>query len=97
MGDRFDVPVEGDDFRLDADLLHKLAGESGGERLADLDPAAGQAEMSDQRRPSATDDEDPAFSKHRRRNREDGARGKLPVIHGAPPGPSRFCTTRYRA
>ena len=71
MGDRLDVAVEGDDLGLNPDLLHKLPGERLGERLADLDPAAGQTEMADQRRSRPAHDENPALSKHRRRDRED--------------------------
>ena len=48
----------------------------GGERLADLDDAAGQAEMAKQRRSRPA-----AVSKHRRRDREDRASGEEPVIH----------------
>ena len=73
MRDRFDMPVEGDDLGLNPDLFHKLPGDRGGERLADLDPAAGEAEMADQRRARPAHDEDPALPKHRRRDREDRA------------------------
>ena len=48
----------------------------------DFDPAAWQTEMAQQRRPCAADDERPPVSKHRRRDREDWARGKQPIIHG---------------
>ena len=73
---RLDMPVKGDDFGLDSDLFHEFPGERRGHRLADFDAAAGQAEMADQRRPRPADDERPAASKHRRRDREDGAGGK---------------------
>ena len=71
--DRLDMPVEGDDFGLDADFFHEFPGERGGHRLADFDAAARQAEMAEQRRPRPAHDEHPAVSKHRRRNREDRA------------------------
>ena len=44
VDDRLDMPIEGDDLRLDADLFHELPGERGGKRLGRLDDAAGQAE-----------------------------------------------------
>jgi hypothetical protein len=50
--------LKGDDLRLDANLFHKLAGERGGERFADFDDAAGQAEMAEQGRPRPAHDED---------------------------------------
>ena len=50
VDNRLDMPVEGDDFGLDSDLFHELSGERGGQRLADFDAPAGQAEMADQRR-----------------------------------------------
>ena len=56
MSDRLDVPVEGDDLGLDADLFHKFAGDRGGERLAQFDHATGKAEMANQRRAGAADD-----------------------------------------
>jgi hypothetical protein len=34
MVDRFDMPVEGDDLGLDANLLQEFAGERGGIRLS---------------------------------------------------------------
>jgi hypothetical protein len=76
VDNRLHMPVEGDDLRFDADLFHKLPGERGGERLADLNDAAGQAEMAEQRRPRAADDKRPAAPKHRRRDREDRACGE---------------------
>ncbi len=76
MSDRLDVPVEGDDLGLDADLFHKFAGDRDSERLAQFDHATGKAEMANQGRASAADDQDPLSSKHRRRHREDRARGK---------------------
>ena len=76
------MAVKGDDFGLDSDLFHEFAGERGGERLPHLDPAAGQAEMAKQWRPRPADDQRPAFPKHRRGDREDGAGGKQPVVHG---------------
>ena len=79
---RLHMAVKGDDFGLDSDLFHEFAGERGGERLPDLDPAAGQAEMAKQRRSRPADDERAAVSKHRRRNGEDRAGGKQPVVHG---------------
>ena len=78
---RLHMPVKGDDFGLDSDLFHEFPGERGGERLADLDPAARQAEMAKQRRSRPADDERPAVPKHRRRDREDWAGGKQPVVH----------------
>ena len=79
---RLHMPVKGEDFGFDSDLFHEFPGECGGERLAHFDPAARQTEMAQQRRSRATDDERPAVSKHRRRNREDGAGGKQPIVHG---------------
>src|ERR1700683_4326233 len=79
---RLHMPVKGDDFGFDSDLFHQLPGKRGGERLPDLDPAARQTEMAQQRRARPADDQRPAFPKHRRRNREDRAGGKQPIIHG---------------
>src|ERR1700689_3310754 len=79
---RLHMPVKGDDFGFDSDLFHQLPGKRGGERLPDLDPAARQTEMALQRRARPADDQRPAFPKHRRRNREDRAGGKQPIIHG---------------
>lgn len=81
MGDRLQVAVEADDFGIDADLLHKLAGDSLSERLADFDHAARKTEMPDQRRPRPPDDQDPPVPEHRRRYGEDRAGGKQSVIH----------------
>ena len=81
MRDRLDMPVEGDDFGLDADLFHEFPGERGGESLAHLDPAAGQAEMADERRARPAYYEDPRISKHRRRDRKNWTRREQPVIH----------------
>ena len=53
MGDGLYMPVEGDDLGFHADLFHKLPGECGGERFADLDDATGEAKMAEQRRPRA--------------------------------------------
>jgi hypothetical protein len=78
---RLDMPVEGEDFGFDSDFFHELTGERGGERLADLDPAARQAEMAKQGRARPADDERPALSKHGSRHRKDRAGGKQPVIH----------------
>jgi hypothetical protein len=80
------MPVEGDDLGLDANLFHEFPGERG-HCLADFDAPAGQAEMAEQRRPRPAHDEDPRLSKHRRRNREDRARGKQPVIQASSRSP----------
>src|SRR3984957_5202190 len=79
---RLHMAVKSDDFGFDSDLFHEFPGERGGERLSHFDPAAWQTEMAQQRRPRAADDERPAVSKHRRRDRKDWARGKQPIIHG---------------
>ena len=76
VDNRLHMAVKGDDFGFDSDFFHELSGERGGGRLADLDPAAGQAEMAEQRRPRPADDERPRLPKHRRRHREDRARGE---------------------
>src|ERR1700722_2534563 len=78
---RLHMAVKSDDFGFDSDLFHEFPGERGGERLSHFDPAAWQTEMAQQRRPRAADDERPPTSKHRRRDREDWAAGKQPVIH----------------
>jgi hypothetical protein len=80
------MPVEGDDLGLDANLFHEFPGERG-HCLADFDAPAGQAEMAEQRRPRPAHDEDPRLSKHRRRNRDDRARGKQPVIQASSRSP----------
>ena len=69
------MPVEGDDLGLDANFFHEFPGERG-HCLADFDAPAGQAEMAEQRRPRSAHEEHPALSKHRSRNREDGACGE---------------------
>src|SRR6202042_2407326 len=85
--DRLDVPVEGYDLRLDADLFLEFPGERDGHRLADLDDAAGQAEMAEQRGSRPAHDQHPALSEHRRGDREDRARWEQPIIHGSSPCP----------
>ena len=80
------MPVEGDDLGLDANFFHEFPGERG-HCLADFDAPAGQAEMAEQRRPRSAHEEHPALSKHRRRNREDRARGKQPVIQASSRSP----------
>src|SRR4029077_17031515 len=82
---RLHMPVEGDDFGLDSDLFHEFASERDRERLAHFDPTARQAEMTEQRRSRPADDERAAVSKDRRRDREDWAGGKQPVVHGLSP------------
>jgi hypothetical protein len=64
--DRIHVTIEPDDPGADAGLLRKLARDRGGERLADFDHAAGQAEMAEKWRPRAPYDENPAAPEHRR-------------------------------
>jgi hypothetical protein len=61
---RLHMAVEGEDFGLNSDLFHKLPSERVGERLANLDRAARQAEMAKQRRARPADDERPAVPKH---------------------------------
>ncbi len=81
---RLHMPVEGNDFGFDSDLFHELAGERGGERLARLDPSAGEREMAEERRSRPANDERLAVPEHRRRNREDRASRKKPIVHESP-------------
>ena len=41
------MPVEGDELGFDPHFFHEFPGKRGSEGLADLDPAAWQAEMAD--------------------------------------------------
>jgi hypothetical protein len=90
------MPVEGDDLGLDANFFHEFPGERG-HCLADFDAPAGQAEMAEQRRPRPAHDEDPRLSKHRRRNREDRARGKQPVIQASSRSPRPLISSGNRS
>ncbi len=78
---RLHMPVKGEDFGFDSDLFHEFASKRDGKRLPHLDPPAGEREMADERRSRPADDENPAVSKHRRRDRENRASGKEPVVH----------------
>ena len=78
---RLDMAVKADDFGFDSDFFHEFPGESGGERLANLDPAARQTEMADQRRLRPAYDEHPALPEHRRRHGENRTGGKQLVVH----------------
>ena len=79
---RFDVPVEGNDLGLDADLFSELARGRHGKRLAYFDHAARQGETPDHRLARSTDDKHPALTKDGHRDREDRPGGEEPVIHG---------------
>ena len=83
--DRLHMPVEGDDFRLDSDLFHEFARERGGQRLADFDAAAGQAEMADERRPRPADDERPACRNTAAETARIGRAGNRRSFMGSPP------------
>ena len=60
---RFDVPVEGNDLGLDADLFSEFARGRHGKRLAYFDHAARQGETPDHRLARSTDDKHPALTK----------------------------------
>src|SRR5271165_4353613 len=77
----FDKAVEGDDVRFDADLFSELALNRLLKRLAELDHPAGQGKAAVHRLARPAADEDPGVAKHRRRDGENGPRGKEPVNH----------------
>ena len=80
--DRFDMVVEGDDFRLDADFLVKLAQRRLAQRLADFDDAAGQRIEAAQRRPRTPRDERAPLAKDGQRHRKDRTRRIKAVVQG---------------
>jgi hypothetical protein len=84
--DGLNVPVEGDDLSLDADLFPELAFPGGDERLPKFDDAPRQTEMADQRRPGTADEEDSAVSEDSDRNGEDRPNGEKSIVHGRRPG-----------